>query len=373
MDRDDTHYLKSELYEEVRSNSEIFEFLQAGSLDGIWYWDLENPEVEWMSPEFWKTFGVDPSSKPHLTSTWQDIIDPDDLKVALDNFEKHCEDPSHPYDQIVRYRHSNGSTVWVRCRGMAVRDASGKPVRMLGAHTNITGFKETYLDEIVGSLTHDFRAPLRRVKQFIKLLENKISDQLDDDSQQWMHFINQNTQLMQEMIEDLSELTKVVTTEDELEVIDVEKLIQRVKDVLDNEIRATDATVSLSPSVPRVMGIPSLIERLFRNLIDNALKHRGNEAPVIQISATEIDGNRVQFTITDNGVGIDEAHLPKIFELFTRFHQPNDRSDGSGTGLSICRRIAQRHNSGINVSSVLGESTTFSFHLQLANTTEEVG
>ena len=73
------HYLKEELYARVRSEPEIFEFLQAGSLDGLWYWDLEHPEHEWMSPEFWEAFGVDPATKPHLASSWQDIIDPDDL------------------------------------------------------------------------------------------------------------------------------------------------------------------------------------------------------------------------------------------------------------------------------------------------------
>ncbi len=138
-----SNYLKKELHELVQRDSAIFDFLQNGSLDGIWYWDLEDPENEWMSPQFWTVLGHDPKEKKHLASEWQDLIHPDDLKVALNNFERHCVDPDHPYDQIVRYRHSNGSTVWVRCRGMAIRDESGKPVRMLGAHTDLTRQKET--------------------------------------------------------------------------------------------------------------------------------------------------------------------------------------------------------------------------------------
>ncbi|MGO1369098.1 diguanylate cyclase domain-containing protein [Senegalia sp. (in: firmicutes)] len=65
------------------------------------------------------------------------------LKVAMENFEKHCIDPSYPYDQIVRYRHKDGSTVWIRCRGLSIRDENGKAIRMLGAHTDITDLKET--------------------------------------------------------------------------------------------------------------------------------------------------------------------------------------------------------------------------------------
>ena len=142
MTVEEEHYLKQELYALVQRGSFIFDFIQEGSLDGVWYWDLQKPEHEWMSPRFWETLGYDPREKKHLASEWQQLIDPDDLKTAIQNFEEHCKDPNHPYDQIVRYRHRNGSIVWVRCRGLAIRDAEGKPIRMLGAHTDITKQKE---------------------------------------------------------------------------------------------------------------------------------------------------------------------------------------------------------------------------------------
>ena len=132
------HYLKEELYALIRTDPTIFEFIQKGSLDGIWFWDLESPEHEWMSPELWRLFGYDPDAMPHLASAWQDIIFEEDRKTALANFKAHCEDPSNPYDQIVRYRHKDGGTVWVRCRGVAIRDENGKPIRMLGAHTDVS-------------------------------------------------------------------------------------------------------------------------------------------------------------------------------------------------------------------------------------------
>lgn len=138
----DEHYLKKELYELLQKDSATFDFLQKASLDGLWYWDLESPEHEWMSPEFWMTLGEDPANKKHLADEWKDIIHPKDLQIAISNFEKHLEDPNHPYDQIVRYKHKNGSTVWVRCCGFAIRDEDGTPIRMLGAHNNITKLME---------------------------------------------------------------------------------------------------------------------------------------------------------------------------------------------------------------------------------------
>ncbi len=150
----DGSYLKNELYEIIQKDSSIFEFLQNSALDGIWYWDLESPKNEWMSPRFWQILGYDPADKKHLASEWQNLIHPDDLKKAIKNFELHCRNPEHPYDQIVRYRHKNGSTVWVRCRGIAIRNLSGKPVRMLGAHNDISEVKkaqeklQTFVEEL---------------------------------------------------------------------------------------------------------------------------------------------------------------------------------------------------------------------------------
>lgn len=160
------NYLKIELYNLVKTDAKIFDFIESGSLDGIWYWDIENTENEWMSPRFWEVLGYDPACKKHLSSEWQDIIFQEDLKVALENFKKHCEDPNHPYDQIVRYSHKNGSTVWIRCRGIAIRDENGKPIRMLGAHTDVTKIKEKEKNikqvqskmEIIFNGTHDSMA-----------------------------------------------------------------------------------------------------------------------------------------------------------------------------------------------------------------------
>ncbi|MBS3991765.1 MAG: PAS domain-containing protein [Erysipelothrix sp.] len=136
------NYLKKELYELIKTDSTLFDFIQDGSLDGMWYWNLENIEDEWMSPKFWEVFGYDPKEKTHQSSEWQDIIFEDDLKDVTDNFNKHLKDPNHPFDQIVRYKHKDESTVWIRCRGIAIRDKNGKAIRMLGAHTNITDIKQ---------------------------------------------------------------------------------------------------------------------------------------------------------------------------------------------------------------------------------------
>jgi PAS domain S-box-containing protein len=137
------HYLKEELYRLIRQDPRIFEFIDQGSLDGIWYWDIEHPENEWYSPGFCALFGYREGEFPPTSAWWQQNIHPDDLALTLANFKKHEADPRVPYDQVVRYRHRDGSTVWVRCRGLLIRDEAGKPIRMLGAHTDLTDLKRT--------------------------------------------------------------------------------------------------------------------------------------------------------------------------------------------------------------------------------------
>lgn len=148
------NYLKKELYELIAWDESIFEFIQSGALDGIWYWDLDQPENEWMSRKFWDTLGYDSIEKKHLASEWQGIVYDEDLPVVMENLEKHLKDPEYPFDQIVRYRHKNGSTVWIRCRGVAIRNTLGKPIRMLGAHSDISDLKSAELE--ISRLTEEY-------------------------------------------------------------------------------------------------------------------------------------------------------------------------------------------------------------------------
>ncbi len=136
-------YLRKELCELIRSDQGVFDFILNSTIDGLWFWDLDNPENEWMNARFWTVLGHNPDEIPHKSSAWQKIINQDDLKAANENFTKHLKNPNHPFDQVVRYTHKNGSAVWIRCRGIAIRDENGNPVRMLGVHQDISEGKRT--------------------------------------------------------------------------------------------------------------------------------------------------------------------------------------------------------------------------------------
>lgn len=150
----DQHYLKEELGVMLSQHPELFDFLQCGPLDGIWYANLEQSPDEWVSNRFWETLGHDPGSKSFVRSEWQKLVDPDDLERAERNLEQHLENPGVPFEQELRFRHADGSTIWMRCHGLALRNESGQPIRLIRAHNNITVFKraEQALREKTASL-----------------------------------------------------------------------------------------------------------------------------------------------------------------------------------------------------------------------------
>lgn len=144
------HYLETELAQ-LLNGPDGFSVLDDVLLDGIWYWDLENPDDEYMSPGFWKTLGFDPAEKRHLAKEWMSLILPDDCAKAQAKVQKHIENPRVPYDQVVQYRSKSGEPITVRCRGVAfLKD--GKPHRMLGTHVLVTDLKKSAIEQRVDQM-----------------------------------------------------------------------------------------------------------------------------------------------------------------------------------------------------------------------------
>jgi len=145
------HYLQKELYSLLGDNPDIFGFVKKSILDGIWFWDLENPENEWMSERFWETLGYAPEEKQHLYSEWYSLVYPEDVIRCEENLARCLNDPEEKFDQIVRYRHKEGYPVWIRCRALIIRNQEGKPIRMLGIHIDISRLMSLQLENEIKS------------------------------------------------------------------------------------------------------------------------------------------------------------------------------------------------------------------------------
>ncbi|MFK7931833.1 MAG: ATP-binding protein [Myxococcota bacterium] len=370
----DPHYLESELNTLVGKDPKIFDFLQAGPLDGIWYWDLENPDHEWMSDRFWQVLGQDASKRQHLASEWQDLIHPDDLEMALINFHAHLADPSHPYDQVVRYKHPDGHWIWVRCRGLAVRDGSGKAVRMLGAHNDITALKEAELtlqeqtsalraqnrslQDFAFAASHDLQEPLRKITAFSEILVDDLGSDISDEVRYDLNVITDAAVRMRQLVEALLSLSRAGIEPLKSEYVALEPIVRRAFTEQKTAMSDVEATFEVDP-LPMVTGDPAWLERLFSNLISNALKYRGPDVPHIRVAW---DADRKAFGVIDNGLGVDPAHHESIFSAFKRLHARSEIA-GQGLGLAVCERVVSRHDGRIWVESDLGKGAAFWFTL----------
>jgi len=138
------HYLEKELYDKITEGKEIFDFLQKSVLDGIWYMDLENSDIQFISPEFYKVFGYEDVDISEIGNLWSSLIHPDDLKKSQELMAKHLANPEIPFEQIIRYQHKNGNSIWIRSKGISIINENGKPIRMLGVHSalNVSSLRE---------------------------------------------------------------------------------------------------------------------------------------------------------------------------------------------------------------------------------------
>ncbi len=163
---------------------------------------------------------------------------------------------------------------------------------------------------------------------------------------------------MQELIKDLLEYSQVGTKEANFKSIDCSFVLDKVIGNLQATIEKSNAVITYD-KLPSVMADTSQMSSLFQNLISNAIKFRGEEAPRIHISA-ERKGDEWVFSIRDNGIGIDPKDSERIFVMFQRLHGSADYP-GTGIGLAICKRIIERHGGRIWVESKIGKGSTFYF------------
>ncbi|MEO5891685.1 MAG: PAS domain S-box protein [Ferruginibacter sp.] len=218
--------------------------------------------------------------------------------------------------------------------------------------------KNTELEQFAYVASHDLQEPLRTTSGFVQLLKQQYHGKLDKRADQYLDFIADSSDRMRILINDLLDYSRI-GGKNELENVDCNKIMQYVIADLYNAISESGAAI-ITGGLPVIMGYPTEIKQLFQNLVINAIKFsKKNEAPQINISAEKI-GRHWDFSITDNGIGIDKIYSERIFIIFQRLHNRSEYP-GSGIGLSHCKKIVELHHGKIWVESTPGEGSAFHF------------
>jgi PAS domain S-box-containing protein len=208
--------------------------------------------------------------------------------------------------------------------------------------------------------SHDLQEPLRMVSSYTQLLVRRYGDKLDGDAKEFMEFIVDGAARMKQLIEDLLAFSRVGTRGREFQMVDSGAALSKALANLRGAQEASGATVT-HDAMPTVLVDGTQLTQLFQNLVGNAMKFRGEEPPRIHVSSETRDQVWV-FTVKDNGIGLDPQYSDRIFMMFQRLHNKAEYP-GTGIGLAICKKIAERHGGRIWVESQPGQGCIFGFTL----------
>ncbi|WP_035750040.1 sensor histidine kinase [Parafrankia discariae] len=216
------------------------------------------------------------------------------------------------------------------------------------------------LEQFAYVASHDLQEPLRKVASFCQLLSRRYGDQLDERGTQYIHFAVDGAKRMQQLINDLLAFSRVGRTTDSFADVPLNEVFERVRGTLSLALESSGGEVTAG-DLPTVPGDPVLLAQLLQNLIGNALKFRGDEAPRVRIGAIDRDGEW-ELSCADNGIGIEPEYAEKIFVIFQRLHA-RDVYEGTGIGLALCRKIVEFHGGRIWLDGTVEYGTTFRWTL----------
>ncbi|MCR6629859.1 MAG: PAS domain S-box protein [Magnetospirillum sp.] len=265
----------------------------------------------------------------------------------------------------------DGSKIWVRLVAHLV-DVDQPELGVAWAAEDISTLKELNesllrsnadLERFAYVASHDLRQPLRMISSYIGLIQRRLGGALDGEIQEFMGYVTDGAQRMDRMIVDLLDYSRIARRGGEIQPVALADAVARARDSLAHAILDARAEIVVAGDLPVVNGSASELERLFQNLIGNALKFRTPDvAPHIEIGCRAGDGEWI-VSVRDNGIGIDPADFDRLFTLFSRL-VPQTRYEGTGIGLAACRKIAEHHGGRIWVDSEPGRGSTF--HVALA-------
>jgi PAS domain S-box-containing protein len=313
-------------------------------------------------------------SQELLGRGWLHVVHPDDRGHMEAAFAK-CLQSGSEHEGAIRLCRFDGVYRWFKCHARPMRASDGRAVKLFGVcadidyEKNLAAALENRTQELLQlneslerfayTASHDLQQPLRTIGTMTAALLSHSRDKLDSESSELLDAVIKSSERMARLIRDIMDFSKAGSLVDGAwKDVYTDAVAQNAIANLGRAIQESGARVVLG-ELPVIPANECAMLRMLQNLIENAIKYRGEKRPEVRIWAS-LQGKEWVFAVRDNGIGIDRRHHDRIFEPFHRLH-PQSKYEGSGLGLSACKRIVEAHNGRIWVESQPGEGSTFFF------------
>ncbi len=265
---------------------------------------------------------------------------------------------------------------WLHTRKIPILSPAGRPMYLLGISEDITEIRESRvaleqktkelersnseLEQFAYVASHDLQEPLRTISSYVQLLESRYKDKLDAEANEFISFAVDGSKRMRLLINSLLDYSRVNRVKP-FEWIELNDVMEDIQQSLKDQITESDAIITYK-NLPKIYGDHVLIGQLFQNLIGNAIKFRGDRKPEVKITSKKKAGFYI-FSVEDNGIGISKEYFEKVFVIFQRLNN-REKYPGTGIGLSICKKIVERHGGKIWIESEPGKGSVFYFTIK---------
>lgn len=219
------------------------------------------------------------------------------------------------------------------------------------------------LEKFAYAASHDLQEPLRTVANFAELLNTRYADRMDGDGREFIGYVVSGAQRMRKLIDDLLAYARIDAKAPPSTDVDCNTIVSELREDLKSAIEESGAVIDCE-TLPLVRGNAAQLKQVFSNLLANAIKFRSDKALRIQIRSVR-EGDLCIISVQDNGIGIGEKYLSRVFDMYERLHS-STHYPGTGMGLALCKKIIGRHHGKIWVDSAEGRGSTFHFSLPAA-------